>query len=89
MPPSDRADSAQRLTWRMDALDEWRKQLDGRVAVLESKVGDIVFDDKLAQELAERLRQSKTYTFALWQKVLAAALSVALFAGAIKTLFWG
>ena len=86
MPTGDRPDSPQRLTWRIDALDQWRQDLDGRVAVLESKVGNIVFDDKLAQELAKKLDERSTYSFALWQKVGAGLASLVIVAGELKTL---
>lgn len=86
MPTGDRPDSPGRLTWRIDALDQWRKDLDARIAVLESKVSNIVFDDKLAQELAKKLDQRSTYTFALWQKLGAGIVSLVLVAGELKTL---
>lgn len=86
MPSVDREDSPQRLTWRMDAIDQWRDMLDKRVAVLESKVGDIVFDDKLAQELANRLRERNRYSFSLWQKLAAGLVSLVIVAGEIKSL---
>lgn len=87
MPASDRPDTPARLTWRLDALDTWRQNLDGRVAVLESKVGNIVFDDKLAQELADRLRARSQYQFTAWQKVLGGLVSLVVVAGEIKNLF--
>ena len=86
MPPSEYPDSPERNSWRLDALDEWRKDIDGRVAVLESKVGDIVFDDKLAQELAHRLRERNRYSFTLWQKLGAGLVSLVIVAGEIKSL---
>lgn len=70
----------------MDALDQWRGELDRRVAVLESKVGDIVFDDKLAQELANRLRERNRYSFSLWQKLAAGLVSLVIVAGELKSL---
>lgn len=86
MPASDWRSSPERNAWRLDALDEWRKDLDGRVAVLESKVGDIVFDDKLAQELANRLKERNRYSFSLWQKLTAGLVSLVIVAGEIKSL---
>lgn len=86
MPAGDRPDTPQRLTWRLDALDQWRKDVDGRVAVLESKVGDIVFDDELAQALADKLDERSTYSFALWQKIGAGLASLVIVAGELKTL---
>lgn len=87
MPESDRSDSPQRLTWRLDSLDRWRQNIEGRVAVLESQVGNIVFDDKLAKELAEKLHQRTTYSFSLWQKALAGLVSLVIVAGEVKSLF--
>lgn len=89
MPTGDREDSPQRLTWRLDSLDAWRTEIEGRVAVLESNVGNIVFDDKLAKELADKLHKRTTYTFTLWQKSLAALVSLVIVAGELKTLLWG
>ena len=86
MPTGDRPDTPQRLTWRLDALDQWRKELDARVAVLESNVSNIVFDDKLAQALAKKLHERSTYSFALWQKIGAGLASLVIVAGELKTL---
>lgn len=86
MPTGDRTDSPQLLTWRLDALDQWRKDLDGRVAVLESKVSNIVFDDKLAQELAKKLHERTTHSFTVWQKLLGGIVSLVIVAGELKTL---
>lgn len=87
MPAGEWRNSPERNAWRLDALDEWRKDLDGRVAVLESKVGDIVFDDKLAQELANRLKERNRYSFSLWQKLGAGLVSLVIVAGEVKSLF--
>lgn len=87
MPAGDWRNSPERNAWRLDALDEWRKDLDGRVAVLESKVGDIVFDDKLAQELAKKLDARTTHTFTLWQKLAGGLVSAVIVAGELKSLF--
>lgn len=86
MPPVDRRSSVERNSWRLDALDEWRKETDGRVAVLESKVANIVFDDKLAQELADRLKARSQYKFTAWQKFVGGLVSLVIVAGEIKTL---
>lgn len=86
MPTGDREDSPQRLTWRLDALDSWRSELEGRMAVIESKVSNIVFDDRLAQALTKKLEERTTHHFTLWQKALAVLVSLVVVAGGIKTL---
>lgn len=70
-----------KLRWRIDALDKWRQEIDGRVAILESKVNDLRFADAVAQALSEKLDQRRRFELTVWQKLggglFAAALVVA------------
>lgn len=58
-----------KLRWRIDALDKWRQEIDGRVAILESKVNDLRFADAVAQALSEKLDQRRRFELTVWQKL--------------------
>ncbi len=67
-----------RVDWRLDALDTWRSDADGRIAVLESKVNDLRFTDEVAAKLAERLSARRRLELTFLQKVGAGAFAVML-----------
>lgn len=67
-----------RNEWRIDALDEWRKDLDGRVAILESKVNDLRFSDAVAEALSEKLDRSRRLELTVWQKLAGGCFALLL-----------
>ncbi len=67
-----------RIRWRLAALDDWRKEADGRVAVLESKVNDLRFTDEVAAKLAERLSARRRLELTFMQKVGAGVFALVL-----------
>lgn len=67
-----------RIRWRLDALDEWRKEVDGRVSVVESKVNDLRFSDEVANALAKQLAASRRLELTIVQKVGAGLFALAL-----------
>lgn len=75
-----------KLIWRIDALDKWRSEIDGRMAVLESKVNDLTFSDRVAEALATKLEQKRNIEFTIWQKVGAGFVGAVAIAGGIKGL---
>lgn len=58
-----------RLRWRLDALDKWRQEIDGRVAIMESKVNDLRFSDAVAEALSAKLDQKRRLELTVWQKL--------------------
>lgn len=69
-----------RIGWRLDAIDNWRKESDSRVAVLESIVNDLRFTDALAQALADKLDHRHRFDLTVLQKIGAGAFAIALVA---------
>lgn len=67
-----------RLVWRVDALDDWRKELDGRVAIMESKVNDLRFSDAVAEALLEKLHDKRRLELTVLQKAGAGVFAVLL-----------
>lgn len=67
-----------RNEWRLGALDEWRKDLDGRVAILESKVNDLRFSDAVAEALSERLERKRRLELTLMQKLAGGCFALLL-----------
>lgn len=47
-----------RNTWRLDALDEWRKEVERRLAVIESEVHTIEETRKLNEALARNAKSA-------------------------------
>lgn len=47
-----------RNTWRLDALDEWRKEVERRLAVIESEVHTIEETRKLNEALARNAKST-------------------------------
>ncbi len=58
-----------RIRWRISALDGWRKEIDARVAILESRVSDLRFTDAVAEQLAAKLSAKRRLELTLMQKV--------------------
>lgn len=67
-----------RILWRLDALDEWRRHMDKRLSVLESKVSNMTLTDKVAELLAEKLSEKKRLELTAFQKVGAGMFAVML-----------
>jgi hypothetical protein len=76
----------QRNEWRLDALDQWRKdQVDPRLAILDKLLSDSELDSRLQRALLER----KQLHLTLYQKVgvgLFAVLSPVVTALLLKLL---
>lgn len=75
---SDRQRTVDRIAWRLDALDEWRKNIEGRVIVLESNVNDLRFTNEVAEALARKLDQKRELEITLRQKVGGGAFALLL-----------
>lgn len=67
-----------RVRWRLNALDAWRKDIDARLAVMESKVNDLRFTDAVAQELAKKLDAQRHLRLSVMQKIGGGMFAVAL-----------
>ncbi len=67
-----------RIRWRIDALDEWRKDLDGRIAVVESQVNDLRFTDLVAEKLSEQLAHRHRLDLTIMQKIGAGVFAIVL-----------
>lgn len=48
-----------RNSWRLDALDKWRAQIEHRVGDLETQVSELVKSDEIADAVALRVNQDK------------------------------
>lgn len=78
------------LRWRIDALDKWRQEIDGRVAILESRVNDLRFADAVAQALSEKLDQKRRLQLTMWQKLGGGVFGVLLVvAPTVIAKLWG
>lgn len=77
-----------RLSWRVDALDAWRKELDTKLLRIEAQVSEIVSSERIADEVALRLatardaRRRLELTFL--QKFAVVVVSLVSLAGAAK-----
>ena len=75
-----------RLGWRLDALDGWRKDLDARFAVLESEV----LTEREARRLSEALRlqnaEHQRLRLTGWQAAAAWIVAAAALADLAKGL---
>lgn len=78
------------MRWRIDALDKWRQEIDGRIAILESKVNDLRFADAVAQALSEKLDQKRRLQLTMWQKLGGGVFGVLLVvAPTVIAKLWG
>lgn len=68
-----------RHDWRLEALDQWRKETDKRVSVLESKVHDLEFTNEVADALAKRIAEDRRrLELTVVQKIGAGLFALAL-----------
>lgn len=84
-----------RIGWRLDALDEWRKEVDKRVSVLESNVeterqtrllNDALRSRDIADAVSQKLRNDASFGITTVQKIGALLLGLLVAAGTIKGL---
>lgn len=68
----------EKFRWRLDALDEWRQDIDGRVSVMESKVNDLRFSDAVADALVQRMNAKRRLELTVMQKVGAGVFALVL-----------
>lgn len=75
--------SLARLGWRLDALDEWRKDVvDPAVAAL----GELTKADEIAEAVANKVNATNTLRLTLVQKSVALLVALTALAGGIKGL---
>lgn len=61
-----------RTDYRLEALDEWRDRVERAVTGLESAVGEMINEEKIAAEITRRLRLTQTATpRRSWRETLA------------------
>ena len=61
MPPDSDADLAiLRLAWRLDALDQWRKEIEQRVAGNSRELERLVKADEIADAVAAKLGEAQS-----------------------------
>lgn len=86
-----------RLGWRIDSLDRWRKEIDRKINTLEDGIDDLNEANRIAQAVAEELskrtesgepavsiRQRVELTF--WQKLGGIVAGMILLADAVRGL---
>lgn len=77
------------MRWRLDALDKWRLESDGRMAVMESHVTDIRFTDAVAEALARKLHErGPVVPLPLVWKLLIGFATLVTIADSVKGLVW-
>ena len=84
-PDSDLGYALMRLAWRIDALDEWRKDMEKRLGDVETLAHKIDRSDEIAREVAKRLN-SRGASYAWWQKAGALLGGALVLADAVKGL---
>lgn len=67
-----------RHDWRLEALDQWRREVEKRVSVLESKVHDLEFTNEVAEALAKRLDVRRKLELSLVEKIGGGAFALLL-----------
>lgn len=67
-----------RIVWRIDALDDWRKDVDGRLGAAERQLSELVKADQIAEAVADKM--SAANTLHLSQRQRAWAFAFGLFA---------
>lgn len=67
-----------RNSWRLDALDKWRTEIDGRLSRLEQRVGDLTKADEIAEAVAQKMRSERTLGLTFVQKVGGGLFALAL-----------
>ncbi len=71
-----------RLAWRIDALDEWRKDVD----LDRARLKDLVKADEIAEAVAKKVNHERTLQLTLVQKAVAFLVGALAVAGSIKGL---
>ncbi len=71
-----------RLAWRIDALDEWRKDVD----LDRARLKDLVKADEIAEAVAKKVNHERTLQLTLVQKAVAFLVGAVAVAGGIKGL---
>lgn len=75
-----------RVAWRLDALDEWRKQVEHRLGTLEDSVDVLTETDKIARAVAARVNDDRRLVLTGMQKLGATLMSLVILADAIRGL---
>lgn len=73
-----------RLSWRLGALDDWRKDVDRRLATMGEAIEKMDRSEEIAREVAKRLRPSAQLTW--YQKAGALLAGALVLSDAVKGL---
>lgn len=73
MAPREVPPNLRRIEWRLDALDDWRRGVDDRLAGLEAGVRELVNADKIAAAVANAMHdqalETRNVSFTRAQKI--------------------
>jgi hypothetical protein len=86
MPDSDVELAILRLAWRVDALDDWRSDVDRRVAGNERELARLVKADEIAEAVAEKMKHERVLGLTFVQKAAASLVGLVVLADGIKGL---
>ncbi len=77
-----------RLVWRIDALDQWRKEIEQRLGLLNSKVDGLTRADEIAEAVAQKMRQEHSLNLTIVQKGAATLFALATLTLAAHGWLW-
>ena len=89
MPTDDTRRSVDKNTWRLDALDEWRKDVERRLGKIESEVTTIEETRKLQEALVRAGRREHELRLTTSQKLGGLLLGAATLADLIRSVIYG
>lgn len=86
MAASDSELAIMRLAWRLDALDQWRKDVDKWCGAMDTRVGDLTRADEIADAIAVRVHAGRTLGLTALQKAIVIGAALIAAAGGLKGL---
>lgn len=72
-----------RIGWRLDALDEWRRETESRLGGIEQQVSELVKADQIAEAIARRMEANKELHLSVAQRYWAIGFGVVASLGSI------
>lgn len=86
MADSDVELAVLRLAWRLDALDQWRKETDDALHELENGLRAIVNEDEIEKAVRTAVRKERTVGLTFVQKLALTIVAGITIADGIKGL---
>lgn len=75
-----------RLAWRLDALDEWRREVSEQVAGNRRELERLVKADEIADAVADKVNETRTLHLTFVQKAAAFIVGLVAVADGIRGL---